>query len=132
MRSRLARPFTRFNIETLTTTDRHVDAGTSSGDRLRLEGPHPAHLSDAVVHRHPGWIDHIDRLSEVSGIDAATRRLHPPEQRRQAFSAWGQPPPIGPTSPQTLHLSQNEAQAIFAQAHGEATPEDAALLPRTC
>ena len=78
----------------------------------------------------PGWIDHIDRLSEVSGIDAGDYAgyIRALEQRRQAFKRMGATATDhGPTSPQTLHLSQNEAQAIFARARrGEATPEDAA------
>ncbi|MDI9549442.1 MAG: glucuronate isomerase [Chloroflexota bacterium] len=126
--------YERFNIETLTTTDpatstlEHHQAIRDSGWKGRIL---PTFRPDAVVHIDtPGWIDHIDRLSEVSGIDAGDYAgyIRALEQRRQAFKRMGATATDhGPTSPQTLHLSQNEAQAIFARARrGEATPEDAA------
>ena len=78
----------------------------------------------------PGWNEQIDRLSEVSGIDAGhyAGYIRALEQRREAFKLMGATATDhGPTSSQTIHLAQSEAEAIFGRARrGEATEHDAA------
>ncbi len=128
------RLYERFNIEVLTTTDPATStlaqhqAIHDSGWRGRIL---PTFRPDAVVHIDaPGWSENIDRLSEVSGIDAGDYAgyIRALEQRREAFKAMGATATDhGPTSPHTAPLTHDEAAAIFARARGgEATEQDAA------
>ncbi len=128
------RLYERFNIEVLTTTDPATStlaqhqAIRDSGWQGRIL---PTFRPDAVVHIDAqGWNENIDRLSEVSGIEAGNYAgyIRALEQRREAFKAMGATATDhGPTSPHTAPLTHDEAAAIFARARsGEATEQDAA------
>lgn len=137
----LARPefrpralFERFRIETLCTTDGAADAlehhrqlGEAGwGDRVR-----PTFRPDAVVNlKTVGWRTHLDRLSEVAGIDIVdyfsfVRAL---EERRAMFKSLGATATDhSAATPHTARLTPGEAGAIFTRAlYGEAREADAA------
>jgi glucuronate isomerase len=138
--ARLAEPefrpralYRRFNIEVLCTTDpatstlEHHQAIRASGWDGRIL---PTFRPDAVVNLDtPGWRQELDRLSEVSGIEAGSYRdyLRALEQRRQFFKRMGATATDhAAATPYTEVLAESEAAAIFARAlAGKATADDA-------
>lgn len=127
------RLFERFNIEVLATTDAatdslaHHQAIRDSGWSGRII---PTFRPDAVVNIDTiGWIQHIEQLSEVSGLQVADYKtfLRALQQRREFFKAMGATATDHATlTAYTEVLSDSEAEAIFQRAlKGEATPEEA-------
>ena len=126
--------FERFNIEVLCTTDVATDrldqhrAIRESGWSGRVV---PTFRPDAVVNMDtPGWRQHVQALSEVSGIEvdgyqALVRAL---EDRRAYFKEMGaRATDHAALTPYTEELSDQEAEAIFQRAlEGQASSEDAA------
>ncbi|HXF61513.1 MAG TPA: glucuronate isomerase [Caldilineaceae bacterium] len=126
--------YERFNIEVLATTDpatstlAHHQAIRDSGWHGRIV---PTFRPDSVVNLDtPTWRQEIDRLSEVSGIEAGSYRtyIQALEQRREAFKAMGATATDhGASSAYTEALSDAEAEAIYQRAlRGAASAEDAA------
>ena len=125
--------FERFNIEVLCTTDPATDtleehqAICDSGWEGNVR---PTFRPDAVVNLlTPGWRDHIDKLSEASGItvDAYARFIQALEQRRAFFKSMGATATDhAAQSACTIDSSLAEAENIFQRAmRGQATSEDA-------
>ncbi len=125
--------FERFNIEVLTTTDAATD--TLDVHRAIRESDWPGDIRptfrpDAVVNLlEEDWRDHIERLSQVSGViihsyPAFARAL---EQRRAHFQSLGATATDhAAQTAYTAKLSAGEAEAIFQRAlRGEATSDDA-------
>lgn len=126
--------FRRFNIEVLCTTDaatdslewhRALDEGDWKG-KMR-----PTFRPDAVVNLDTvGWRSNIDRLSEVSGIDASDydRYIHALESRRAFFKQLGATATDhAALTAETERLSDREAKDIFAKAlQGRIEPGDPA------
>ncbi|MDI6754538.1 MAG: glucuronate isomerase [Thermodesulfobacteriota bacterium] len=137
----LARPefrpralFKRFNIEVLCTTDAatdplsHHQAIKDSGWKGRVI---PTFRPDALVNLlTPGWQDHIDALSNLSGIavDSYSKFISALENRREFFKKMGaKATDHSALTPYTEELPPPEAEAIFQRAlKGKATEEDAA------
>lgn len=136
----LARPefspralFERFNIEVLCTTDAatdplsHHQAIKDSGWKGRVI---PTFRPDAVVNLlTPGWQDHIDALSNLSGmaVDSYSKFISALENRREFFKKMGaKATDHSALTPYTEELPPPEAEAIFQKAlKGKATEEDA-------
>ena len=78
----------------------------------------------------PGWRDHVDALSEASGItvDSYPRLIQALESRRADFKQMGAvATDHAALTPYTEELSPQQADAIFQRAlRGQATPEEAA------
>lgn len=112
--------FERFGIEVLCTTDAATDdlayhrALHDEGwkDRFR-----PTFRPDAVVNLDtPGWRKHIDKLSEVSGIDVTNydRFIEALENRRAFFKEMGATATDhAAVTADTQPLSHTEASKIF-------------------
>jgi glucuronate isomerase len=125
--------FEGFNIEVLATTDAATD--TLDVHRAIRESGwtgdiRPTFRPDAVVDlRQSGWQDHIERLSQVSGVTVHSYPafIHALEQRRAHFQSLGAT--ATDHAAQTAYaakLSASEAEAIFQRAlRGSATIEDA-------
>ena len=125
--------FERFNIEVLATTDSATDtlehhrAIRESGWQGRVI---PTFRPDAVVNIDTlGWRGHIDKLSEVSGIEVNSYKhfVHALEQRRRFFKEMGATATDHATlTAYTEQLTDAEADTIFQRAiNGQATLEDA-------
>jgi glucuronate isomerase len=124
--------FERFNIEVLCTTDAATDpldhhrAIRESGWRGRVL---PTFRPDAVVNIDtPGWQEHIEALSEITGIEVNSYRafIQSLENRRAYFKEMGAvATDHAALTPYTEQLSEWEAEAIFQRAlKGGATTED--------
>ncbi len=130
------RLFERFNIEVLCTTDAATDT-LAHHQAIRDSGwdatIRPTFRPDAMVNLDtPGWHEHIDRLSAVSGItiNGYAPFIEALEQRRAFFKQMGATATdhAVPT-PYTGRLSEAEATAIFARAlAGDASGDDARLF----
>ncbi|MCX7683380.1 MAG: glucuronate isomerase, partial [Anaerolineae bacterium] len=125
--------FERFNIEVLCTTDGAADP-LEAHRAIRASGWHgdvrPTFRPDAVVNLlTPGWRQHIDALSEASGIAVHSYRafIRALEERRAFFKQMGATATDhAAQSAYTEELTPAEAEAIFGRAlRGQATPEDA-------
>ncbi|MFL7793434.1 MAG: glucuronate isomerase [Anaerolineae bacterium] len=125
--------FERFNIEVMSTTDAATDT-LEVHKAIRESGwggdIRPAFRPDAVVNLlTEGWLENIDKLSEVSGIDVTsyTAFIQALEQRRAFFKSLGATSTDhAATSAYTAELSAADADAILQRAlRGEATEEDA-------
>ncbi|GAB4539097.1 MAG: glucuronate isomerase [Anaerolineae bacterium] len=125
--------FERFNIEVLCTTDAATDtlehhrAIRESGWDGRVL---PTFRPDALVNLDtPGWIQNIQALSEVSGVEVNSYRafIRALEQRRAHFRHMGATATDhSALTPFTEELSEGEAEAIFQRAlKGQASAEDA-------
>lgn len=143
LENKLAKPeytpralFDRFNIEVLCTTDAATDdlfyhqslRAEGWGDRVR-----PTFRPDAVVNlTTPGWRQHIERLSDVSGIDVKdySRFIHALEERRAFFKNMGATATDhAAVTADTAPLTKSEASRIFDSAlRGEVTTDTAALF----
>jgi glucuronate isomerase len=139
LETRLAQPdytpralLKRFNIEVLCTTD-------SATDRLEhhrslheegLDHIRPTFRPDAIVNlQTPNWRAHIDRLSDVSGIDVVDYAsfIQALEARRAFFKQMGATATDhAAMTPYTTRLGDREAGAIFTRAlQGRTSEEDA-------
>jgi glucuronate isomerase len=126
------RLFERFNIEVLATTDAATDtldyhqAIRDSGWQGRVI---PTFRPDAVVNIDTeGWINNINRLSEVSDITVTNyeRYITALEQRRGFFKSMGATATDhAALTAYTEHLSDRDADNIFQRAlKGEVNPND--------
>lgn len=126
------RLFERFNIEVLATTDAATDtlnyhkAIRESGWQGRVI---PTFRPDAVVNIDTeGWINNINRLSEVSGVTVSDYKSYIAalEQRRNFFKSMGATATDhAALTAYTEHLSDRDANSIFQRAlKGEANPND--------
>lgn len=127
------RLFERFKIEVLCTTDAATDT-LEHHAAIRRSGwqgcVRPTFRPDQLVNiAAPGWKAHIDRLSEVSGIEAGsyTAYIQALENRRAFFKEMGaKATDHAAESAYTGRLSPAEAEAIYQRAlKGTATAEDA-------
>jgi len=125
--------FERFNIEVLCTTDGAADP-LDAHQAIRASGwrgdVRPTFRPDAVVHLlAPGWRQHIDALSQASGITVHSYStfIRALEERRAFFKQMGAvATDHAAQSAYTAELPPTEADAIFQRAlRGEATSEDA-------
>ncbi|MFQ5617278.1 MAG: glucuronate isomerase, partial [Anaerolineales bacterium] len=127
------RLYERFDIEVLCTTDVATDpldhhrAIRESGWEGRVL---PTFRPDFVVKIDlPGWREHIEGLSEVTGIEVTGYRafIQALENRRTYFKHMGaKATDHDALTAYTEELSEREAEAIFQRAlRGQATPEDA-------
>jgi glucuronate isomerase len=127
------RLFERFNIEVLCTTDAATDllehhrAIHQSGWSGRVV---PTFRPDAVVNLStPGWLESIEALSQVSGIEVTSYRtyIQALENRRDHFREMGATATDhSALTPYTEELSEAEAEAIFQCAlRGEVVADDA-------
>ena len=137
----LARPefrprrlFERFQVEALCTTDAATDplshhrAIRESGWKGRVL---PTFRPDALVNlSSPGWRDHLNALSDVSGIpvDSYVKFIAALENRRQFFKKMGaKATDHAALTPHTEELSRQEAETIFQKAlKGQVHEGDAA------
>ena len=145
--------FERFKIEVLCTTDAATDA-LEHHQAIRASGCPagvvpavwrtggttppgwngkilPTFRPDAVVNLDtPGWHDHLDRLSAVSGVDIVdyASYIRALEQRRTFFRSLGAvATDHAALVPATVILDPTEAEALFQRAlHGQASAADAA------
>src|SRR3972149_857331 len=135
----LARPafrpralFERFNVEVLCTTDAATDplshhrAIKESGWKGRVL---PTFRPDALVNLStPGWRDHLNALSDVSGmsVDSYAKFIAALENRRGFFRKMGaRATDHAALNPYTEELSSKEAETIFQKAlKGRASDED--------
>jgi glucuronate isomerase len=127
------RLYQQFNIEVLCTTDAATDtlahhkAIRDSGWPGRIL---PTFRPDAVVNLdNEGWLDHIQTLSHLSGIEIKDYAsfIRALEQRRAFFKEMGaKATDHAAVTPYTAELSPGEASRIFQRAlAGRATAEDA-------
>jgi glucuronate isomerase len=117
------RLFERFNIEVLCTTDAATDslehhaAIRNSGWSGRIL---PTFRPDQVINMEtPNWKDHIDALSQSSGIDVNNYRgfIQALENRRSYFIEMGaKATDHGVVSPYTAELHERDADGIFQRA----------------
>jgi len=137
----LARPefrprplFERFKVEALCTTDAATDplshhrAIRESGWKGRVL---PTFRPDALVNlTTPGWRDHLNSLSDLSGIpvDSYVKFIAALENRREFFKEMGaKATDHAALTPHTEELSRPEAEAIFQKAlKGQVSEGDAA------
>jgi len=125
--------FERFNIEVLCTTDAATDPlphHQAIRDSDWKGDIRPTFRPDAVVNLlTPGWREHIDALSQVSGIvvHSYPTFIQALEQRRAFFKSMGaMATDHAAQSAYTAELSSREAEAIFQRAlRGQATSDDA-------
>ena len=125
--------FKRFNIEVLCTTDSATDrlANHQAIRKSTWDGNvHPTFRPDALINLlTPGWLEHINLLSEVSGlsVDSYPKFVRALEERRSFFKTMGATATDhAAESAYTKELSPSEADAIFHRAlKGKATAEDA-------
>ncbi len=126
------RMFERFQIEVLATTD----AATSTLEEHLLISAStwpgrivPAFRPDAVVNIQPGFLEQIQRLSIVSGVEITNYQSYITalEQRRAFFKQLGATATDhAALTAYTERLSTNHAETIFQRAlKGEASQEDA-------
>jgi glucuronate isomerase len=126
--------FERFNIQVLATTDaatdrlEHHQAIRASGWNGRII---PTFRPDGIVNIDaPGWMQNIETLSAVSGVDVVDYLsfIRALEQRRDFFrSICATATDHAALTPATAELSPREAEAIFQRAlKGQANVEDAA------
>ncbi len=127
------RLYEQFNIEVLCTTDAATDT-LEHHQRIRESGWNgrilPTFRPDAVVNIDtPNWHDHLDTLSDVSGlaINSYPKFIEALEQRRTHFKRMGaKATDHAVVTPYTHRLSPPEAEAIFQRGlKGQATAEDA-------
>lgn len=130
------RLYQRFNVEVLCTTDAATD-DLAHHRRIRAAGwPGrilPTFRPDAVINLEtPGWTDHVDRLSQVSGVTVHNYAtfIQALEERRAAFKALGaRATDHAVVEPATAPLAPAHADAIFQRAlQGKADAADAALF----
>ncbi len=130
------RLFEHFNIEVLATTDaatdtlEHHEAIRQSGWGGRIP---PTFRPDALMTLDdPGWRLHLDRLSQVSGVDVVDYHsyIQALEQRREAFRSLGATATDhGVLVPDTVILSLIELGAIFQRAmHGQSSAAEFGVL----
>jgi glucuronate isomerase len=126
--------FERFQVEALCTTDPATDplshhrAIRESGWKGRVL---PTFRPDALVNlSSPGWRDHLNALSDVSGIpvDSYAKFIAALENRRQFFKKMGaKATDHAALTPHTEELSRQEAETIFQKAlKGQVHEGDAA------
>ena len=128
--------FERFNIEVLSTTDSPSDTLEHHKKILNSDWNGkvvPAFRPDNVTNfMYPNWRKNIDKLTEVSGIDAASYRglIQALENRRVFFKEMGATSTDqGVMTPFTVELSDIEASNLYDKAlGGKATAEDAKLF----
>ena len=122
-----------FNIEVLATTDAATDT-LDHHQQIRTSGWHgrivPTFRPDAVVNLDTeGWRQHIDMLSEVSGIEVSSYAhfIEALEQRRSFFKEMGATATDhAALTAYTAPLTDVEADAIFQRAlAGQASADDA-------
>jgi glucuronate isomerase len=125
--------FERFNIEVLCTTD-SATAPLDAHKAMRASGwsgdVRPTFRPDAVIDLlRPGWVESIDALSDVSGVDVCSFAtfVEALERRREDFKALGATATDqSAESALTVELSSRDTGAIFQRAlRGEASPDDA-------
>ncbi len=125
--------FERFRIEVLCTTDAATDP-LAHHQAIRASGwrgdVRPTFRPDAVVNLlTPGWREHIQALSDASGIAVDSYRafVQALEDRRTFFKRLGAvATDHAAESACTAELTPAEAEAIFQRAlRGQATPDDA-------
>ncbi len=125
--------FERFNIAVLATTDSATDPLEAHG-ALRASGWKgrvvPTFRPDAVVNiDRTDWLQHLQALSKVSGIDIRDYRgyISALEDRRAYFRSFGATATDHAVlTPYTVELSAAEAERIFQKAlKGEASVSDA-------
>ena len=112
--------FERFNIEVLCTTDSARDS-LEAHDRIKASGwtgqIRPTFRPDALIQiGRPGWIDDMDKLSQVSGVSIAhfSDYLEALSLRREVFKAKGAVAiDLGVETPYTCQLSAEEAEVLF-------------------
>jgi glucuronate isomerase len=125
--------FKRFNIEVMTTTDSATDS-LEHHQAIRESGwdgnIRPTFRPDAVINLlAPGWRDHIEALSKVSGISvtSCSKLIEALENRRAFFKSMGATATDHAT--ETAHaaeLSSSEAEKIFQHAlSGKTNADDA-------
>ncbi|MEE4195386.1 MAG: glucuronate isomerase [Anaerolineae bacterium] len=121
------------NIEVLCTTDAATDA-LADHQKMRADGfgenIYPTFRPDAVVNLETeGWIENIQKLSEVSGIVITNYAsfVQALEQRRTFFKEMGaHATDHAALTAYTQELSPKEANSIFQAAlQGEVTAADA-------
>ena len=125
--------FKRFNIEALCTTDSATDrlANHQAIRKSTWNGNvQPTFRPDALINPlTPGWLEHINLLSEVSGlsVDSYPEFVRALEERRSFFKTMGATATDhAAESAYTAELGPSEADAIFHRAlKGKATAEDA-------
>jgi len=124
--------YERFNIEVMCTTDAATDRLTYH-QQIRDSGWQgkicPTFRPDAVVNiLTEGWLDNIETLREVSGIEVRNYAtfIQALEQRRATFKAMGaHATDHAALTPYAAELTATEADAIFQRAlQGKATEED--------
>ncbi|MEK6324776.1 MAG: glucuronate isomerase [Acidobacteriota bacterium] len=126
--------FERFNIEVLATTDgatdtlEHHRAIRESGWKGRVV---PTFRPDGVVNiDRPDWREHINRLSELCGleINSVRRLIQALEERRAYFKAMGATATDhAALMPYTAELSETDADRILQSAlDGTVRDHDAA------
>ena len=128
--------FERFDIEALCTTDAATDTLEDHQTIRQSEWNGnilPTFRPDAVVALDvPDWNTHIDKLSEVSGVDVVDYRsfITALEQRRTFFKSMGATATDhAALTPATAELTPAEADRIFQHAlRGQSTPNDTALF----
>ena len=125
--------FQRFRIEVLCTTDAATDPLVHH-QALRASGwpgdVRPTFRPDAVINLlTPGWQDHIQALSDLSGVNVHSYRtfIQALEERRAFFKRLGATATDHAVeSAETAELTPAEAERIFQRARrGQTTPEDA-------
>ena len=127
------RLYEQFNVEVLCTTDAATDpldhhrAIKQSGWAGQIR---PTFRPDAVVNIDtPGWVEHIEALSDVSRIAVKSYPtfIQALENRRAYFKEMGATATDhSAVTPYTAALSSQEAEVIFQRAFkGEATVDDA-------
>ncbi len=125
--------YKRFNIEVLCTTDAATDP-LDAHRAIRLSGwqgaIRPTFRPDKVVNiDSPGWLENIQALSQVSGVDISSYQgyIQALEQRRGFFKGMGATATDhAALTPYTLILDKEEAGRIFQRAlRQQATADDA-------
>lgn len=128
--------YQRFHIEVLATTDGALDA-LRQHDTIARSGWNgriiPTYRPDAVVDpEFEGFRRNIERLSEISGCDAATWRgyLEAHRRRRVFFKERGATATDhGHISARTANLSTADAERLFGKViAGDFTPDEADLF----
>lgn len=125
--------YKRFNIEVLCTTDAATDP-LDAHRAIRLSGwegdIRPTFRPDKVVSiATPGWLESIQALSQVSGVDISSYKgyIQALEQRRGFFKEMGaSATDHAALTPYTEILDTEEAGRIFQRAlRKQATADDA-------
>jgi glucuronate isomerase len=128
--------FEKFNIEVLSTTDGATDC-LEHHKKIKESGwtgkVIPCFRPDGIVNiTARNWIQEIDILSGISGVDISSYKLYIEaiKNRREYFKSMGAvSTDHGVSSPYAHRLSANEAESIFRKAlKGSATEDDSKLF----